>query len=33
MAKRWFQLRGDPSGREFFFRQTRKVSLFDEHLI
>jgi len=32
MPERWLQVKGDPSVREFLFQQTRKVSLFDEHL-
>jgi hypothetical protein len=32
MPQRWLQIKGDPSVREFLFHQTRKTSLFDEHL-
>jgi hypothetical protein len=32
MPRRWLQIKGDPSVREFLFQQSRKVSLFDEHI-
>lgn len=32
MPTRWLQVKGDPSVREFLFQQSRKVSLFDEHI-
>lgn len=32
MPKRWLQVKGDPSVREFLFEQERQVSLFDEKL-
>jgi hypothetical protein len=32
MPSRWLQIKGDPSVREFLFQQSRKTSLFDEHL-
>jgi hypothetical protein len=32
MARRWLQIRGDPSIRQFLFRQSRANSEFDAHL-
>jgi len=32
MAKRWLQIRGDPSIRQFLFSQSRVANEFDEHL-
>ena len=32
MPRRWLQVKGDPSVREFLFQQTRKVSLFDQNI-
>lgn len=32
MRKRWLQIRGDPSVRQFVFEQERTVSDFDRHL-
>jgi hypothetical protein len=32
MPKRWLQIKGDPSVREFLFQQSRRVSLFDENI-
>ena len=32
MAKRWLQIRGDPSVKNFVFQQTRQESLFDTHI-
>lgn len=32
MVKRWLQIRGDPSIREFVFYQVRKENEFDRHL-
>jgi hypothetical protein len=32
MPKRWLQIKGDPSVREFLFHQSRKTSLFDEQI-
>lgn len=32
MPKRWLQVKGDPSVREFLFQQCRKVSMFDEKI-
>jgi len=32
MPKRWLQVKGDPSVRQFLFQQQRQVSLFDEHI-
>ena len=32
MARRWLQIRGDPSIRQFLFNQTRVNSEFDHHL-
>ncbi|MEJ2213806.1 MAG: hypothetical protein P8Y20_07035 [Gammaproteobacteria bacterium] len=32
MPKKWLQVKGDPSVREFLFQQSRKQSLFDENL-
>lgn len=32
MPNKWLQVKGDPSVRQFLFQQTRKISLFDEHI-
>ena len=32
MPKRWLQVKGDPSVRQFLFQQERQVSLFDENI-
>ncbi|MET0104102.1 MAG: hypothetical protein ABW072_03030 [Sedimenticola sp.] len=32
MPSKWLQIKGDPSVREFLFQQSRKQSLFDEHI-
>lgn len=32
MSKRWLQIRGDPSIRQFLFNQSRVTNVFDDHL-